>query len=396
MTSKKDRTYWNNKPININTKPVQYNDIIDINFVNLFSDFFEQYSLPSSLTWNIVMDYDEEIYNKISIFLSKYYTDYELFKTIYTTEYLKLFCDKSIFLLITTKSDNEIVGTVCIKNTEIFVFNKKDDFAYINYLCVHPKYRKTKLVSILMDELTRYVVREIKMNKGFYLTTNKIPNYNSVIRVYRRPINYLKLSESGYMKIETTNLNKLVDSFLIKRKTKLIYEKMEEKHLEQVYKLYNLYNVKYNIYINYSYDDIKKLLLNNNIISSYVFLDEEKNNVIDFVSFIKYECKTEIYTISNGTLFLHSCNNIISTELIKCLLWILSEENIDMLNVNDTCSIQDVLLNTMLNVNEDSDYESYTETYENKFVKGNKKMYVGFYNYKCQNVNSNNINLYII
>lgn len=391
------KSYWNNKPIfqsdkNPNSEPIDYT------FMNL-SLFDKEIKLPiNQFDW-LILDIESsnmEQLTKIADFLNIHYTykSDSNFSTVYTPEYLLWLGNKEHFggkfVCIVNKSNKDIYATICVLYKNMTVYDKNEKFGYVDFMCVHPIYRHKKLNVILMDKITQMITTD-KINQGLFLTNKKISSQIvSVIRTYKRPINYIKLAESDFAKINVNKNNtELQDSFNIIYEPKHRIEKMTKIHLNDIYYLLKTYLTRFNVHQNYDISQLEAMLLNNPVVNSYVFYDES-NKVIDFISYYKLDLKNSynLSIIREANLFIHSCNNISVYDLLNNFLYIGSRDGFDLVGVNDAMFIGNELLTTEYNNDTCSDTESYSKVYEFKFLKSNKK-YMYLYNWRMPLIKSN-------
>jgi glycylpeptide N-tetradecanoyltransferase len=393
--TKKESKFWKNKPImkhiNLHNKSSQ---IINLNEYKIYCNE-KSNTLPNKLDWNITESNNDNGLNDICNFLNMYYKEKN--NVQFTPEFLKFVLGNDGFVMsIVSKDSNIICGVVCTSIKRIIVLDRNKKFAYINFLCTHPKFKKKGLVETLLNELIRYINVNKKIQQGLFLTNNKISQSCATIRKYYRPINYHKLAKSNFLKLDGKE-NAIHNKFsLLSSDYSDNYISMKKEHIDKVYDLYKIYTSQYNMSVFYTKEDLENLLLNNNIVKSYVILSESTQEVIDFVSYyhMQYKCENN-ETINAGYLFLYSLLNEYSESLLNNLIKIMNKNNIDIVYVNDDKSISNTLLTEKYDLNEDSDIESYDKIFEHKFIK-DEKNYIYLFNWECPYLSPEKINIDLI
>jgi glycylpeptide N-tetradecanoyltransferase len=386
--------FWNNKPVSkfgellINSERVE-NDLTNRKVYGSN----EPIALPVTMEWLSIDMADEVTMHKIVDFLKLYYLvdSSNKFKLDYTIDFLKWVIEPEnggFMTAIVSKNDKSVCGVVGAYFKNMTVFDKTEKFAVVDFLCAHPIYRKKKIAYTLIDEIVRLIVKT-GVNQGCFTTERCVPSPCSVIRYYHRPINYIKLQKFGFTDVGG-DPEKVQHKFNIKGTFPENYIQMNESHLPMVSKLYNEFMIKYNVCCNYTEAELKNLLLNK-FVNSYVITDKKMLNddVLDFVSYYNLPYVTlDQEKINSGYLFLYSCNNIAGDELLENLLRIAFFNKLDVFNVTDTMMIPNVLFTKELELDEDSDNESYEHIYEHKFLKGDEKLHFNFFNWKCPEMKS--------
>lgn len=376
--------YWKTKPVLKSEEfVVKSSEIENLQNRSLYNKN-EPINIPSTLEWNINNDKQ-----KVCDFLNKYYSD-TYPKLVFTVELLSLCVNTGFILSIVNKQTLELCGVICCEIKNTVIFDKKEKFAHAKFLCAHPLYRKKNIAQTLMTELTRYLFMNYKISQGYFTTKNKVIEPLTTLRVYRRPINYLKLYNNKFMNLPG-NSNTIHKKYIVDKLPNSNYQLMQKEHIDIVYDLYNYYMSKFNFYSLYTKTELENVLLND-VVKSYVILNE--NKVVDFVSYycVNYDTNNEL--IHTGHLFLYTLNSEYGEFVFDQVLKIMASNNIDILITNDTMAISDIILSTKSNSNnEESDSDSYTHIYEHKCLK-EKKVYLNLFNWKCPYVSSDRISYF--
>ena len=382
--------FWKHKPVSKFTDIVHSSDIIDKN-IETRKNYSQNdpLKLPQIMEWKELDLNDINSLNKVCKFINEYESvgTKKKFKIRYTSELLKLaLYPHGSILTISLKKNGEIYGVIGYCNNDVTVFDKTNNFGICHFLCVHPMYRNKKMVSILIDEMTRRLIKK-DIISGCYVTNRCVPAPIVAIRQYRRPINYEKLHKLRFCALQEKCTEKDINNFVVATDIPKNYINMTSEHIPDAYKLLNEFMMRFNVYVNYSKSELKELLLNNKIVKSYVILDKEKN-IIDFISYydIEYECVDTDETINARYFYLHTCVNIGQDSLINESLKIAQQDSIDLITTTDTMLMSNAILSKEFSITNESEENDHTKIYEYKFVRSENKAYFNLFNWKCPEI----------
>lgn len=389
--------FWKNKPVTQFTDFAVRSERIEDNITDrvVYSSDIP-ITLPNSMKW-VTIDFncDNEIsLDNIAKFLRMYYSD-KKFKKFYTADFIKWLLGNNGFIVaIVTKTNNNLCGIAGVTIKPMIVFDKNETFGSIQFLCSHPIYRKKKIAFTLIDETVRRTTK-MGIKQGYFTTELCVPTPTTVIRDYYRPFDYIKLQKCGFLNVDE-DPEKIQRKFYIKDSIPDNCIPMTSDHIHDVYLLYKAFVVKFNIYYNYSENDLKNILLGNNHVKSYVFIRDD--NVIDFTSYyeLTHFSNENPEIIKSGYLLLYTCNTLSENEIMNSLLRIMKVNKMDLLTVNDTMMISEILLTNDLKNDEDSDSGDYEKMYEHKFIKGNKKVYFNFFNWRSPTIKPKQLSINVI
>lgn len=258
--------------------------------------------------------------------------DEGVFKLHYTKKFLKwLFVykgfekDWKIVIRANTEKSNKIVGFISGTVVKLSINGQEKDVAEINFLCVHKKLRSKRMVPVLIREITR------RMNKkgiyqGIYTAVKILPTPLTRTRYWHKLINYEKLKETRFTEREKP----LVDNIKLINDENFV--ELKEEYIEQACQILNDYLKKYVIHPIFDIDEFKFLFFGNDIVKSYVYLENRK--VVDFVSY--YELNNLVTNnpkydeLKVAYLFYYS-----NKKLIENLLSRVKENGYDVFNVLD-------------------------------------------------------------
>lgn len=311
--------------------------------------------LPDGFEWcNMDFNNDQNI-NEITEFLNKYYVEDKNgnFRLHYTTEMLRWLYKDPNHIAVSVKYNTDdkktIIGFICGKVTKMQINRKQLDLIEINLLCIHPKLRQKRLAPRLIKEITRQFNLKGYFY-GIYTAATYLPAPVTTIKYYHRPINIDKMVATGFTRL-TNNLtvDQIKNGIKIRGKPSELFVKMEPDHVGSAYKLFNKYMDKYNYHPIYSLDEFNYLFMNNDFVSSYV-LEDDNGNVVDFISY--YTLKTKVLTNNNSDkneflniayLFYYTCVNTTIYKLLNELIYVVNDNNIDVLTAFDIMENENVL-----------------------------------------------------
>jgi len=371
------------------------------------------------LTWNVVKidnndnDNDSDI-EKIVMFINKYnyINETERFIKIITPSYLKwaLGINGVCHVL---KYKNTIVCVVCIAFPTVIIRKENVECVNIKYLCVHPHYRNintsnksnksntsdtsdtsdtsnksNNIIHGIFDEIIRYYYNK-EFRHGIFTTEVFVPTPFVSYREYFRPLNYEKLLNSRFF-VLNGDKKSIQERFNENTKPSDIYSIVYDNDdnidniMNSIYDLYNEYCSKFHLCINYTFEEFKLTLLNENV---RLFIIRNKNNIIvDFVSYYKYEMavKDNNENIKCARMFLYTCLceeiTVLGSNTIRLI--IKYDNDIDVFWSNNLNQSKDYILCDTLRPDEDSDEEECKKAYELKFSKYSCVKYINAFNYK--------------
>jgi hypothetical protein len=385
--------YWKNKPVTKFNTHCYTTGIID----PLIKEkkpycLSEPITIPESLKWITTNTQNVDYVKKLSQFLNKNYHigSKNILFCNFTIEYILHIVGNGTILLLVSNS-GDIYGSIVSTVHNLTTFEKTGNFADYKLLCVHSSLRNKNIACLLMNEMSRILVQS-GINSGYSMGYGCCPTPITTLRHYWRPFNYKKLKNNSVLEIEGSvesmhNKFKINSDFINKDNNKII--KMTDEHILSVHKLYNQYKSIHSITINYSVEELQKMLLNS-FVTSYVFLNDN-NEVIDFVSWytldniVNPKHKQQSEVIKSGHLYLYSCNKSI-VDLYNNIFMLMSLDNVDLLSITDMSYNGETLSTHIVDAGEDSDIDSYTKSYLFMFIKSKYRTYLNFYNWKCTTI----------
>lgn len=360
-----DYKYWNDKPV---VKLSENQTLVKIIDDQISTKYTEPIEMAKPYEWVVIDLLNDQQMDEVCNFLNKnYLTDPDnKFRLHYTKEYLRWSLGSNAEL-ITCQANGIIGGVISANIGEYQVFSKTIKMADINYFCIHRKLREKGLASKFIDEITRRMINKGVIT-GSFTTQRYVPSPICRVEFYHRPLNYEKLHKTKFVNLDTNSSFEVsVESFKITYKHKHKVTKMKKSHYDSVYKMLCEYQDKYNFYRNYTMDEFIHYFANNDIVSSYVILNEQ-NEVLDFYSYYKlpYFVIEDKSFINAVYIQMYTTINVTQLTIFKSVALSAYEEKNDVLNVTDIMENSDILFDNF-----------------SKFLKGNGYLYYNFYNLTC-------------
>lgn len=330
----------------------------------------EPVTAPQPYEFQILdLSLDENL-EKLTKFLENNYVslDSKRSKTIYTSSFLRwlLLEPQSINLCLISKGI--LGGFVHGSVKKLQVYDDQLDSGEVSFLCVHSKLRGKNVATLLISEMKRQLNKLANLQVGFFETTTYLPSPFCAVKTFHRPINYVKLVESGYIEKTKGNVDSAIGYYAIQGKLSDNLVKLTEDLYQDAYECYKTYIEKYCFYEILSFGQFIYKYCSNADIQTYVFTDKTRKP-IDILSF--YTMKTQKkMNIRACILYLYTSNITTPISLLKNLTIFASENKCDVVTVTNELENEGILVG-------------------NKFAesKESKKLY--FYNYKCPPLNAN-------
>lgn len=342
--------FWNLQPVNQGII-LPYGQIKDL------QKRTSEYKLPEKFIWKVLDPTDDYVLSMCCNFLKENYVEDTKgkFRFNYSKEFLRyalmppgwnpnwilgVMYESELYGLITGIPVNLNVANVC----------------EINFLCVHKKLRSMRLAPVLIKEITRRVVLE-NINQAIYTSGTELPTpIGKPARYYSRQLNVKKLVEIGYSFLSERQTIERLTRILKLPNVPIIngWRKMKIEDASQVHSLLNEYLSKFKIYVKFSIDDIKHMLVpRSGVVSSFVV--EENGFVVNFASF-------------------YHLNSIINDSKYKELYAVYSYYNVP----SKKYSIKDLVYNLLIEANNMSiDVFTMLDVMDNKYVANKLNFQIG-------------------
>jgi glycylpeptide N-tetradecanoyltransferase len=367
--------FWDTQPV------PKLKELISANGPIEMDKKIESDQLPEGFEWTQLDLRESQPLQELTDFLDKYYIqDHKSeFKLHYSSDFIKwyLVADKyrpEMSLGIRVIKSKLLVGIICGKIVRMQVHKNQIDMPEINFLCVHPKLRSKRMSPVLIREMTRQF-NSLGYQQAIFTDERYLPTPIATVRFHHRALNINVLLETGFSKLQ----NKVTISG-VKKAIKLPedpinknFKKLEVRHLEQAYKIFNTYMERYSVHPIFDFQEFEALFLNNKFVTCYV-LEDDNENVIDMVSYyilnldvLKNNDKYQI--IRQAYLFYYTSLLETPYRLIKDLLIIARNNSIDVFTATDIMehiiTLQDLI-----------------------FESGTGVLHYYFYNWRCKPINN--------
>jgi len=351
------------------------------------------------LEWKNVDIHNIDELTNVTNFINQHYTvdSAVKFRLHYDPDFIKWVLQPFEHELLTLNYKNHIVGTVSYSLKQMVIENTITRTGEVNFLCIHPKYRKDNkktpsaqyMVHSIIDEISRRISKK-GCTIGVFTTSKYVPTPTSVIRTFHRPLNYRKLFANKFTLIpgDTDSIHR---RFMDTLKPLDAYQPATKNDIPKILKLYYEFTDFCNIYVAYTEAELEQMLFGP-YVKTYVIMGQ--SGVVDFVSYFLKEQNVldtgEI--IKSAQLFLYSCNkedvNVMVANTIRLAV---RDANPDVFNATDICRNPEFLLSNKFMPDDESDQEDYDKTYDHKFIKGTGKMYLNFFNFSTPQMHSSQI-----
>eukprot|EP00392_Amoebophrya_sp_AT5.2_P007460 g7475.t1 len=217
---------------------------------------------------------------------------------------------------------------------------KKDDVAEINFLCVHKKLRSKRMAPVLIKEVTRRVNLE-GIWQACYTAGVVLPKPVAQCRYYHRSLNPKKLIEVGFSHLAPRmTLSRTIKLYALPEQGQLEgFRKMEEKDVDQVQKLLEVYLAKFHLHPNLDPNEVRHWLLpRDEVVYAYV-KEDNTGKLTDMCSFYRLPSSIlghdKYKTLNAAYSYLNVATTVSWTDLIREVLIQAKKEDFDVFNALD-------------------------------------------------------------
>lgn len=248
----------------------------------------------------------------------------------------------------------------------------------INFLCVHKKIRKHRLAPVLIKEITRRTHQK-NLWQAVYTAGIVIPTPIAECTYYHRNLNTKKLLDIGFSSLPQGR-PKSVHIKLLKLPNDPTIEgirPMEKRDVKQVTALLDEYLQKFDLSFHFNKEEVTHFFLpRKNVIYSYVIVDQDTNEITDFISY--YSLPSSILNDEKyKTLYAAFCYYMIPKkhsikEIMKNALILARNDKFDVFNALDIMDNK----------------ETFKDLH---FGIGNGNLYYYLYNWKLSKLQSDKV-----
>lgn len=346
----------------------------------------EGYGLPPGYEWDEVDVETQEGRDEVFTLLANNYVedDDEMFRFAYAPEFVSWALqppgyEKSWHVGIRISCTKTLVALITGIPAEVSANGKRLKVAEINFLCVHKKLRRKNFAPVLIREVTRRInLKDVW--QAVYTAGVVLPKPCAKARYWHRSINVKKLVDIRFTQLgRGMSMAETIEHYAMPKKIRVQgLRKMEAKDVPTVTRLLNSYFNKFKLAPVKTEEDVRHWLVpRDEVVYSYVKIDERTNEATDFCSFYNLS-STVIQASSNGS---NAKKNNVLLKAAYCYYNVATSENIEDL-------VQDALILARdngfdvfnaLNVSENN---QFLETL--KFGIGDGDLHYYLYNWKLK------------
>ncbi|KAL2699047.1 hypothetical protein AAEP93_010435 [Penicillium crustosum] len=295
-----------------------------IKVINLDEVPKSPYPILDGFEWGTIDPEDEKEVGELHELLSNHYVedDDSTFRLNYSPVFLRWALtapgwQKQWHIGVRASASQKLVAFISGLPANINVHTQTIKVIEINFLCIHKKLRSKRLAPLLIREITRRCYLQ-GIYQAIYTAAAVLPTPVASCRYYHRPLNWLKLYESGFsgMPGNSTKARQVAKYHLPSTTQTPGLRLMQADDLDAVHELLGRYLQRFDISPTFSIDELRHLLFfgagqakdssSKRVVWSYVVKDQETQKITDFVSF---------YSIESAVLS-HSQNDVIRTAYL--------------------------------------------------------------------------------
>ena len=346
----------------------------------------EGYDLPPGYEWDEVDVETQEGRDEVFTLLANNYVedDDEMFRFAYAPEFVSWALqppgyEKSWHVGIRISCTKTLVALITGIPAEVSANGKRLKVAEINFLCVHKKLRRKNFAPVLIREVTRRInLKDVW--QAAYTAGVVLPKPCAKARYWHRSINVKKLVDIRFTQLgRGMSMAETIEHYAMPKKIRVQgLRKMEAKDVPTVTRLLNSYFSKFKLAPVKNEEDVRHWLVpRDEVVYSYVKIDERTNEATDFCSF--YNLSSTVIQASSGGS--NAKRNNVLLKAAYCYYNVATSENIEDL-------VQDALILARdngfdvfnaLNVSENA---QFLETL--KFGIGDGDLHYYLYNWKLK------------
>lgn len=360
---KHEYSFWSKQPVlQLNDKNMNISCQLKQNVVHVELSLPEL-SLPEQCCWfDLDINSDSE---KICAFLNEHdVTVCKKFKQVYTENYIKWKFKNA--KIVSIKDNDGIVGIIFGIPRTYQIFNKTTELIEAANMCIHPKYRKSSMASVLMSELIKKC--SDKYSVGLYATEYYTPTPFLRVEYYHRPLNCDKLvknqfryytvpsDQDNYVKIDKNKLSKPIAPTEYKK----------------AYELLCKYQDRYNVYRKYTFDEFVELISDPELVVCCGFY--ETDNLVDIFCYHKRVFASGENNITDALVILYTSNKITPLTIFKNITQCAYLDKCDILTCTDNLENTEIIFDNYSKITSGADYKYYN-----------------FYNWNCPDVSSQQV-----
>lgn len=297
-----NKSFWTNKPVSIIQHPQQIQTLFSASDIKkiLLNDIYHN---PFGIHYKILnlKNLNNQKINCILDFINKNYviSNDKKFKLIYSKDLFTFYAHDSLLLEFYPKNnDQNIIGYIVGKRSNIILFNNLYTSSEVNFLCIVPKLRNLGISSYMINALSYEILIKYNILTSHYTISNRIKAPPLSIKpIYHRILNIPILYTSKFIK--NTNFNELAQIFNTFQYPFLSYriQYFNSQNIDRnlVYILYRTYieyaKSTYDLYENVSLDDFERTFYNKAF--HHFIIYNTTNEIVSYVCLFRLDtCNT--------------------------------------------------------------------------------------------------------
>ncbi|VDM10657.1 unnamed protein product [Wuchereria bancrofti] len=340
----------------------------------------EPFSLPDPFCWcDVEINSVKELTELYTLLTENYVEDDDnMFRFDYSPEFL-LWALKAPGWMkkwhcgVRAKSNGKLIAFISAIPSVIRVYDEQIKMVEINFLCVHKKLRSKRVAPVLIREITRRVNRE-GIFQAVFTAGVVLPKPIATCRYWHRSLNPKKLIEVKFSHLSrkmtmqrTLKLYKLPEH---PKTTNLV--PMKKCHIDGAYGLLQCYLKKFNLSPQFTRADFEHFFMpREDVIYSYVALNEEDSRVSDLISFYSLPSSVmhhpQYKSIRAAYSFYNVATSVTLKQLINDALILARNCGFDVFNALDLMDNKEILEDLKFGIGD-----------------GNLQYYL--YNWKCPDI----------
>ncbi|KAJ5096866.1 Glycylpeptide N-tetradecanoyltransferase [Penicillium angulare] len=313
------------------TQPVpQFNEEGDksrggaIRMINLDEVPKDPYPLLDGFEWATIDPENETEVGELYELLSKHYVedDDSTFRLTYSPVFLRWALtspgwQKQWHIGVRASTSQKLVAFISGVPANISIHAQTVKVIEINFLCIHKRLRSKRLAPLLIREITRRCYLQ-GIYQAIYTAAAVLPTPVASCRYYHRPLNWLKLYETGFSHLpaNSTKARQIAKYHLPSTTQTPGLRPMQADDLGAVHELLERYLQRFDISPTFSIDELRHWLFleadrpkegaSKRVVWAFVVEHPETQEITDVVSF---------YAIESAALS-HSQHNVIRTAYL--------------------------------------------------------------------------------
>ena len=253
--------------------------------------------LPEDMSWDTTKDFKE-----VQTFLDLYYLmdDTGSFKTLYPLSLLELFP-----LNLAIRKNRQLIAYIAAMRINSEINGVRIPLAYVNFLCIHPHYRKQRLTPLIIKEHRERLLAH-NISVAIFTSVKNLFKPNIVAQYWVRNLNPAKLQRVGFSNITKSMSLKKAKEFYSLPEVDMKMSKMEEKDISLVTELLNKDLNGSGIKQVFDNETVRRQLLNCDTVTCYLL---SEGDAISVVSYFALPCASNKSRVEIAYLFHYAFNH---------------------------------------------------------------------------------------